>query len=215
MTGTARQAPGSGAAGPDASDDAALIIRSLHAPEGFGELFDRHAPAIFRYIARRLGPDAADDLVAETFLTAFRKRGGYAAEHADARPWLYGIATRLIGRYRRDEVRFFRAIARTGVDPAAEPVADQVADRVAAQSASRELAAAVAALSQAQRDVLLLVASGLSYQEVGLALGIPAGTVSSRLVRGRRKVRVALGGQDPTAPEVNGSNEREERDWLK
>jgi RNA polymerase sigma-70 factor (ECF subfamily) len=84
------------------------------------------------------------------------------------------------------------------VDPAAEPVADQVTDRVAAQAASRELAAALAALPQAQRDVLLLVAGGLSYSEAGLALGVPAGTVSSRLARARRTVREALGGQDPT-----------------
>jgi len=198
MSDTARQAAGH--AGADADDDATLIARSLHAPECFGALFDRHAPAISRYIARRLGPDAADDLVAETFLVAFARRGRYDAARADARPWLYGIATRLIGRHRRDEVRFFRAITRTGVDPAAEPVADQVTDRIAAQAASRELAAAVAGLSQAQRDVLLLVASGLGYEEAALALGVPAGTVSSRLVRARRKVREALGGQDPTRP---------------
>ncbi len=184
----------------DAGDDAALIARSLRAPECFGALFDRHAPAISRYIARRLGPDAADDLVAETFLAAFRRRGRYDPAHADAWPWLYGIATRLIARHRREEVRFLRAIARTGVDPAAEPVADQVTDRVAAQAARRELAAALAGLSQAQRDVLLLVASGLGYQEAALALGVPAGTVSSRLARARRKVRQALGGQDPTCP---------------
>ena len=199
MTDTAPRA-GYGAAGPDASDDAALIMRSLRAPECFGALFDRHAPAISRYIARRLGPDAVDDLVAETFLAAFRKRSRYDGAQADARPWLYGIATRLIGRHRRDEVRFFRAIARTGVDPAAEPVADQVTDKVAAQAAGRELAAALAALPQAQRDVLLLVAGGLSYQEAGLALGVPAGTVSSRLSRARRTVREALGGLDPTRP---------------
>src|SRR5690242_10860594 len=200
MTNTGRQAANAANADLDASDDAALITRSLHAPECFGALFDRHAPAISRYIARRLGPDAAEDLVAETFLAAFRRRGRYDAAQADARPWLYGIATRLIGRHRRDEVRFFRAIARTGVDPAAEPVADQVTDRVAAQAARRELAAALAGLSRGQRDVLLLVASGLGYQEAALALGVPAGTVSSRLVRARRKVREALGGQDPTDP---------------
>ena len=62
-------------------------------------LFDRHAPAIGRYVARRLGPDTADDLVAETFLVAFRRRGRYDLAYGDARPWLYGIATRLIGRY--------------------------------------------------------------------------------------------------------------------
>src|SRR6185437_5073364 len=142
MTNTGRQAAGAADADLDAGDDAALIMRSLSAPDCFGALFDRHAPAISWYIARRLGPDAADDLVAETFLAAFRKRGRYDSAQADARPRLYGIATRLIGRHQRDEVRFFRAIARTGVDPAAEPVADQVTDRVAAQAASRELAAA-------------------------------------------------------------------------
>jgi RNA polymerase sigma factor (sigma-70 family) len=200
MTDTGRQAAGTADAGLGVSDDAALIARSLHAPECFGVLFDRHAPAIGRYIARRLGPDVADDLVAETFLVAFRKRGHYDLAHGDARPWLYGIATRLIGRHRRQEVRFFRAIARTGVDPAADPAADQVIDRIAAQAARRELAAALARLPRDQRDVLLLVASGLGYEETALALAVPTGTVSSRLVRARRKVRAALGGQDPTRP---------------
>lgn len=206
----ARQATGPATAGPaaraaarlsdvSAGDDATLIRHSLDAPECFGLLFDRHAPAVHRYIAQRLGPDAADDLVSETFLVAFRKRRQYDAAHADARPWLYGIATRLVGRHRRDEVRFFRAIARTGIDPAAEPLADQVTSRVAAQAARRELAAALAGLSQAQRDVLLLVATGFDYQEAALALQVPAGTVSSRLARARRKVRGALGGQDPAS----------------
>ena len=172
--------------------DAELIAQSLRAPERFGVLFDRHAPAIYRYIARRLGRDTADDLVAETFLAAFRQRGRYDVAHADARPWLYGIATRLIGRYRRDEVRFFRAIARTGVDPAAELIADQVTSRVAAQAARRELAAAIAALPPGYRDVLLLVASGLGYQETAAALGVPVGTVSSRLLRARRRVRALI-----------------------
>ncbi|MEP7022882.1 MAG: sigma factor, partial [Actinomycetota bacterium] len=96
----------------EADDDATLITGSLRAPERFGVLFDRHAPVIYRYIARRLGRDAADDLLAEVFLAAFQRRGRYDATRPDARPWLYGIASRLIGRHRRDEVRFFRAIAR-------------------------------------------------------------------------------------------------------
>ena len=64
MSDPAWQAAGAISADPGAGDDAALIVRSLDAPECFGVLFDRHAPAISRYIARRLGPDAADDLVA-------------------------------------------------------------------------------------------------------------------------------------------------------
>ena len=83
----------------------------------------------------------------------------------------------------------------------AEALDGQIIDRVAAQAAHQQLATALARLSSAQRDVLLLVATGLSYPEVGVALGLPAGTVSSRLVRARRIVREALGGTDPTRPE--------------
>jgi RNA polymerase sigma-70 factor (ECF subfamily) len=184
----------------DADDDAAVIACSLSSPECFATIFRRHAPAIYRYISRRLGPDSAEDLVAETFLVAFRRRGRYDGAYPDARPWLYGIATRLISRHRRDEIRFFQAIARTGVDPASETLDGQVIDRVVAQAARPELALALARLSRAHRD-LLLVASGLTYPETGRALGLPAGTVSSRLVKARRIVREALGGADPTRPE--------------
>jgi RNA polymerase sigma-70 factor (ECF subfamily) len=180
-----------------APDDATLIARSLTAPACFASLFDRHAPAIHGYIARRLGPDTADDLMAETFLVAFRGRDRYDQGHPDARPWLYGIATNLIARRQRDEVRFFRAMARTGIDPAAEPVADEAARHVTAQAIRRQLAAALAGLAAVDRDVLLLVTDGLGYAEVALALGVPEGTVASRLARARRKLRAALGGVNP------------------
>jgi hypothetical protein len=69
--------------------DADLIELSRHEPEEFTELFRRHAPCIQRYVTRRLGPDAADDIVAETFLLAFRQRDRYGQGRADARPWLF------------------------------------------------------------------------------------------------------------------------------
>ncbi|MFC5821096.1 RNA polymerase sigma factor [Nonomuraea harbinensis] len=78
--------------------DADLIRRSRHAPEVFAGLFDRHAPALRRYVARRLGPSLADDIVSDVFLTAFRRRHRYDMSHPDARPWLYGIAARLVSR---------------------------------------------------------------------------------------------------------------------
>ena len=184
-------------AGGDVGDDAELIGRSVAAPECFAGLFDRHARALHGYITRRLGPDAADDLLAQTFLVAFGRRDHYDTTQADARPWLYGIATHLIGRHRRDEVRFYRAIRRTGVDPAAEPLADQVTRRVAAQTLRGQLVTALAGLSRGDRDVLLLVTDGLGYAETARALGIPAGTVASRLARARKKVRQALGGTNP------------------
>src|SRR5580698_5143093 len=148
------------------ADDATVIALSRHDPEQFTELFRRHAPHIQRYVVRRLGPDLADDIVAETFLQAFRQRDRYDCERADARPWLYGIATNLIGRHRRGEIRLYRALARTGADPVTASFTDRSDDRVTAGAASRRLAAALAALPAAYRDTLLLVAWGdLSYEE--------------------------------------------------
>jgi RNA polymerase sigma factor (sigma-70 family) len=178
--------------------DATLIERSLAEPEVFAVLFDRYAADIHRYAARRLGAGAADDLVAETFLVAFRRRSGYDTGRSQARPWLYGIAATLIARQRRSEQRLYRALARTGLDPLPEPIADQVVRRVAAQGQQRHLAAALAGLSGAEREVLLLLAwGGLSYEEIAEALGVPVGTVRSRLHRARGKVREVLGDAQP------------------
>ena len=179
--------------------DAALIEKSWHDPTAFAALYDRHAATIHRYAARRLGPAAADDLVAETFLAAFRLRARYELARAEALPWLYGIAANLISKQRRAEVRMLRAFARTGRDPALEGHADRVDDRVSAGALHRELATALAQLSSGDRDVLLLVAwADLSYEQVAAALRIPVGTVRSRLNRARRKTRAVLGDVNPT-----------------
>lgn len=184
----------------DDLDDAAVIQLSRHEPEQFTLLFRRHAPHIQRYVARRLGPDAADDIVAETFLLAFRQRDRYDQSRPDARPWLYGIATNLIGRHRRAEIRLYRALARTGADPVAEPFTDRVDDRVSATTSARRLAAALARLSAEYRDTLLLVVWGdLSYDEAAAALGVPVGTVRSRLSRARSRLRRTLGEANPAA----------------
>lgn len=180
------------------ADDAELVRRSWTDPEWFAGLFDRHHRPIHHYAARRLGTHAADDIVAETFLIAFRRRETYDLTRSHALPWLYSIATRLIARHRRDEERYLRALHRTGVDPLPEPLADQVTGRVTAQDQERRLAGALAQLSAGDRDVLLLVAWGdLSYEETADALSIPVGTVRSRLHRARRKVRAALGDRHP------------------
>ena len=182
------------------ADDAAVIQLSRHEPEYFTELFRRHAPYIQRYVVRRLGQDAADDIVAETFLLAFRQRDSYDQTRSDARPWLYGIATNLIGHHRRAEIRLYRALARTGADPVTESFTDRIDDRVSASTASRRLATALARLSAELRDTLLLVAWGdLSYEETATALGIPVGTVRSRISRARSALRRSLGDTNPAA----------------
>lgn len=191
------------------TSDAGVIERSLDVPEAFAELYDRHAAAIFRFAARRLGRQAAEDLIAETFLVAFRRRESYDLSRLDARPWLYGIAVNVIGKHRRAEVRMLRALARTGVDPLTDGGVERADDRLAAGALRRELAGALAALPAENREVLLLVAwADLSYEEVGCALGIPIGTVRSRLSRARRKVRDELARVDRDLGQKELSRER-------
>jgi RNA polymerase sigma factor (sigma-70 family) len=182
------------------ADDASLIERSRREPEAFAEVFHRHAPEIKRYVTRRLGVDAAEDVVADTFLVAFRGREGYDPSQPSARPWLYGIATNLIRRHRRVEVRQLRVLERTGVDPVTVPFTERSDERLSAGAVRRSLAAALAGLPSGHRDVLLLVTwGGLTYSEAARSLGIPVGTVRSRVNRARSKVRRQLGGVDPTS----------------
>ena len=180
-------------------------------PEVFGELYARHFAAVYQYVAGRLGPDAADDLAAETFLAAFRRRDRFDPARGSVRPWLFGMATNLVAQHHRAESRWYAALARAGSDPLIAPSAwggeeERIADRVAAAQARPALAAALAQLPDRDRDVLLLVAlGGLSYAEVAFALGIPEGTVGSRLNRARRKIIATLGRDpDPTAASADG-----------
>ncbi|WP_131739917.1 RNA polymerase sigma factor [Actinomadura roseirufa] len=185
---------------PDQADEAAVLRLSVHEPERFGEIFDAYFAEIHGYAARRLGPDVASDVAAQAFLEAFRVRARYDAGRAGVRTWLYGIATNVIGKHRRGEMRRLRAAARLGPDepPHAGGHADLVDARVSAEGLRGPLAGALARLSDGDRDVLLLVAlADLGHAEIAAALGIPYGTVGSRLNRARRKVRAALGGSNP------------------
>jgi RNA polymerase sigma factor (sigma-70 family) len=175
------------------ASDAKVIEESWLDPECFAVVFDRHAPYIHRYLARRVGGQAADDLVAETFLAAFGKRRGYDLAFRDARPWLYGIATNLIGQHRREEARRYQIRLAARPEPDLPGHAERVAADVTAQSARALLATALTRLAAGDRDVLLLVAwEQLTYHEVARALGVPVGTVRSRLNRARTQIRDSL-----------------------
>ncbi len=195
------------AASRPARCDAAAITASLESPAAFADVFERHHPAVHRYLARRLGADLADELAAETFAVAFAKRRRYDAAFADARPWLFGIATKLAHRHWRREERELRAYARTGVDAATPAADEEVAARADSGAAGPALAAALATLTADERDVLLLYAwEQLDQREIALALSIAHGTVKSRLHRARTRIRHALaaaGQLDPTRPETH------------
>jgi RNA polymerase sigma factor (sigma-70 family) len=190
-------------------DDASVLASSVREPDQFGAIYDRYFDQIYRYVAGRLGRGVADDLAAETFLVAFRKRDRFDPTLGRVRPWLYGIATILVGQYRRKETRRYRALARAGgrVLDSVESHADRVADAVTAERIGPQLATALADLGRGDRDVLLLVAiAELTHQEVALALDIPYGTVGSRLNRARRALREALGVFDPSFDPQEASN---------
>jgi RNA polymerase sigma factor (sigma-70 family) len=180
--------------------DGEIIRRSVGEPECFAAIFDRYYAQVHGYAARRLGGGLADDVAAETFLVAFARRERYQVSRPDARPWLYGIVSNLILRQRRAEHRRYRALARAGAGEVGEGHAEEVAVRVDAQAWRAPLAAALAGISGADRDVLLLVAwAGLTCGEAGEALGIPAGTARSRLHRARKHIRAALTQAGPPA----------------
>lgn len=188
-----------------ASTSVTTVIRPAREPSGddpptdlsgpdpapvFGRLFDEHASGLHRYLARRVGTTIADDLVSETFLAALRGRHGYDPTRAAVRPWLYGIASNLLRRHLRDELRELRATARL-VDPhVVETPEGRIAERLDARTRVARLAGALALLSDGDREVLLLTSwAGLSPVEIAQALDIPAGTVRSRLHRVRRWLR--------------------------
>jgi RNA polymerase sigma-70 factor (ECF subfamily) len=177
---------------PD-DDDGWVLEASVQDPDRFAEIFDRYFGQVHGYVARRLGTDVADDVAAETFLIAFRQRERFDRRSGVVRAWLYGIATNLIRRHRRDEVRAWRALSKLPLPVPTGAPEDRIAAQVTAQGASRELATALAKLNAKDREVLLLVALGqLTYDEVAAALGIAYGTVCSRLSRARRAVRAVV-----------------------
>jgi RNA polymerase sigma factor (sigma-70 family) len=175
-------------------DDARDIELSLRDPARFGAIFDRYFAEIHGYAAKRAGREVADDIAAETFLTAFWARPRFDPGRGTVKAWLYGIVTNHLSAYRRKELRAYRAMARSGLSVPDEGHADRVVERVAAGSLRGPLAKALADLSRGQREVLLLVALGdLSNTDVAAALGIPYGTVASRLSRARTKLRKVTG----------------------
>jgi len=157
----------------------------------FDEAFAAEFALLHRYLARRVGTSAADELSAETFAVAFRN-WELLDPVRPVRPWLYGIAANLMRHHWRKERRMLRAYARTGVDPVSTE--DEPAEN------TRELAYALAELRHDEREILLLHAwAGLTDAEIAHALGIPAGTVKSRLSRTREKLRNRL---DPVGQEA-------------
>jgi RNA polymerase sigma factor (sigma-70 family) len=187
--------------------DSELIARSRSDPAVFAEIFDRHHGELYRYLRHRAGGGLAADLAAETFVTAFARRAAYRPQGGSARPWLYGIAHNLLRNHLRHEQRRLAAYARHGAEPTSDAAAlaeFSLADaRADAEAGTARLTRILAGMAARDRDALLLFAwADMSYAEVAQALGVPVGTVRSRLNRARRQLRALA--EDETVIEVLG-----------
>lgn len=158
------------------------------------ELYDTHARELHFYLARRVGAQIADDLVADAFLAVWEQRHRFDPARASPKAWLYGVATTLLRQHVRREGRRLRAWAKEG--SRVLPVSDfgtRVAESADASVLVSQAAGALADLRDEERDVLLLVAwAGLGPSEIAEVLGVPVATVRTRLHRARTRLCAAV-----------------------
>jgi RNA polymerase sigma-70 factor, ECF subfamily len=190
MSGTV--APGSNSK----SSDAALISRSLADPEAFSLIVERHATALFRYLASRVDRASSEDLLADVFEAAFRARHRYDGHYDDALPWLLGIAANVIRHHRRSQTRYTSMLRRLTLLHGSTQEPSEVRDAVVVVELRDRMQCVrrgFASLNDKHRDVLVLSAGlGLSYEDISRALGVSVGTVRSRIFRARTRLRELL-----------------------
>jgi len=160
--------------------------------DAFGELFERHHGLIYNFCFRRTGSwSTAEDLMAVVFLEAWRTRRVMQLHDGSLLPWLYAIATNVTRHQHRSTGRHQAALARVASRVTNVPDhADEIIDRISDEERMRQVLGAFTQLPQRERDVLELAAfASLDYAQIAAALGIPVGTVRSRLSRGRSRLR--------------------------
>ncbi len=156
----------------------------------YGELFECHARAVYNYCFRRTASwSEAEDLTSLVFLEVWRRRRRVVIVDDSLLPWLLGVATNVLRNRRRSLRRHDAALSRLALEH--EPdFADEAASRVDDERAMRVVLRAVATLPRREQDVLTLCGwSGLSYEQASAVLGVPVGTVRSRLSRARSRLR--------------------------
>ncbi|RZQ62187.1 sigma-70 family RNA polymerase sigma factor [Amycolatopsis suaedae] len=178
-----------------------MVVRVGADPEALAELYRRHVRAVLGYATRRLGdPHDAADLVAGVFLEVMQSAHTFDARRGSARGWIFGIAGNLVAARGRRRAVEARALERLyGTRDLLPDDHAELAARIDAHRASADLATAMRALPEAERELFLLVSmDGLTPSEAAAALGIAAPAARMRLARARRRLRKALPAQDGT-----------------
>lgn len=157
----------------------------------FAELFDSSARAVYNH-AFRLTADwsTAEDVMAATFMEAWRRRDTVDPEGGSLRPWLLGIATNTARNQCRSNRRYRAAAqAAAAAERSMPDHAEQVADRLDGRQRLATVITALAGLRRPEREVVALcLGEGLDYEAAAQVLGIPVGTVASRLSRARKRL---------------------------
>lgn len=168
--------------------DAEVLARSRARPELLGLIYERHAGAVFRYLARRVGAAAAEDLLGDVFVAVVQARLRVIPHSSGSSlPWLYGIAATVVRVHLRRRPGTSLMDMDSGVDW------DAVDDRLDAAAGVARLRTALAALSASEREVFLLVAwEGLTPVEAAETLGLTPVAARSRLHRARQRAQSAL-----------------------
>jgi RNA polymerase sigma-70 factor (ECF subfamily) len=156
------------------------------------EIFSTHGQVIYNYCYRRSGSwSAAEDLTSMVFLEVWKSRRRSVETAGSILPWLYGVATNVCRNYSRSQRRHSQALGRLYLADVDAPVTDDVVDQLDADRRLGRLLERLSQLPRTEQDVFVLVCwEELSYAETAQALGIPIGTVRSRLARVRRNLRV-------------------------
>ncbi|PPK95907.1 RNA polymerase sigma-70 factor (ECF subfamily) [Kineococcus xinjiangensis] len=178
----------------EAPDDELWSRAAAGEVECFGVLFQRHEHAVRSYCHRRTGSlDAADDLLSIVFLEAWRRRQDVELHGDSLLPWFLSVAAYTMRHRWRTARRHRAALARLPVELTTPDHADEVAERLDGATALDSAQRAFARLKPADQDVLALcVGQGLDYAAASVALGVPIGTVRSRLSRARARLRQLL-----------------------
>lgn len=160
-------------------------------PVAFGRIFDEHARVVYRHAVRWTGDwAAAEDVVSLTFLEAWRLRRKLFPGDESLLPWLLGIATNVLRNTSRAARRHQAALKRLPPRGSEADFAEELVSRLADTERLAAARAALQRLSGPEREVFALcVWSGLEHAAVAEALGIPVGTVRSRLSRARSRLR--------------------------
>jgi RNA polymerase sigma factor (sigma-70 family) len=189
--------------------DAALWARTGDEPTAFAEIFQRHADAVYNHCFRKTASwSTAEDLRSVVFLEAWRRRQEVRLHEESILPWLLAVANNVVRTRARSLRRHRSMLARLPMslvsvdDPEAEAIA-----RLDDEAQMRRVQSAISGLPRGEQDVLALcVWAELDYAAAAVALGVPVGTVKSRLSRARQHLRLAVEAGPAGQPSTGSSD---------